>query len=198
MHAGEIEVARVGAGLVAGDFAEAGQAQAARPAGEVFQADAPAQDRALGVRRGLHGRAHVVKRVGDDEPIEADLFDPVFAGAARGLVADRPRRLALFAQIEEMPARLQRIERTAGEVDGEAAALVGHDVGRAAPVAHEIEADGAVVEGEAVRRSFKRRRSAGEGAGAAAPGFSRARAAMNERRQRHRGAGDAIGDREQP
>ena len=195
MHAGEIEIARIGAGLVAGDFAEADEAQAARPAGEVFEADAPAQNRALGVRRGLHRRAHALKRIGDHEAIEPGLFDAIFARALRRLVADRPWRPAVFAQIEEMPARLQRIERSADEVDREAAALVGHDMSRAASVAHEIETDRAVVECEAARQAAQGRGRAGEGQRRRAGPLARA-GGDDERRHAEGGAGDSVRERD--
>ena len=59
VHAGEIEVTRIGADLMAGDFAEADEPQRARPAGVVLQPDAPVQDRALRDR----GASSIVARM---------------------------------------------------------------------------------------------------------------------------------------
>ena len=119
MHAGEVEVARIGADLMAGDLAEADEPQRARPAGVVLQPDAPAEDRALRIGAEFHRRAQAVDRIADAEAVEADPLDVVVAGAARRRPADRPRRVAVLAEIEEMAALLQRIERAAEEVDRE-------------------------------------------------------------------------------
>ena len=118
MHAGEIEIARVGLRLVPGDLAEAGEPQPPplpRPVGE---ADLPAQHRRLPAIGGnLHPRLDPVHRMDDDEAVEARLLDAVLAGAPRGLEADRPGRFAVLGHIEEVSVRLQRIERAADEVD---------------------------------------------------------------------------------
>ena len=67
-----------------------------------------------------------------------------------------------------MAARLQRIERTAEEIDRAAAALGAQNESRAAAVAPDLDADRAIVEGETIgppreleRRAFEpwRRRS---------------------------------------
>src|SRR6185437_11778583 len=63
MHAGEVEILRISAGLVASDLAEAGEAQPPGPARPVLEPDAPAQDRALGIGGGLHPRFDPVQRV---------------------------------------------------------------------------------------------------------------------------------------
>ena len=86
---------------------------------------------ALGIGRDLHARFDPVQRVDDRETVEAWLLDPIVARAPRWLKADRPGRLVLLAHIEEMAARLKRIERPAKEVDGEAAALRAHNERRA-------------------------------------------------------------------
>ena len=106
MHAGEIEILRVSAGLMAGDLAEAGETQAPMPVRFVFEPDAPAQDRAFGIGRDLHARFDPVQRVDDRETVEAWLLDPIVARAPRRFKADRPGRLVLLAHIEEMAARL--------------------------------------------------------------------------------------------
>ena len=163
MHAGEIEISRVGAGLVAGDLAEAGQPQPPRPAG-FFPSrmrqlrTAPSGSGAISMRA-----SNAVQRVDDRETVEAGLLDPIVAGAPRRLEADRPGRAALLAEIEKMAARLQRVERPAEEVDRDAAALGAHDESRAAAVALNFHPDGAVVEGErlaAVARARAARRQA--------------------------------------
>src|SRR5208337_5037981 len=118
MHAGKIEVPRVGFRFVAGNLAEAGQPQQTGLPGDVRNADSPAQDGGLPlVGADLHARLDAVQRVDDREAIEARLFDPIVAGAPRRLEADRPRLRALLAEVEEMAARLQRVERATEEVD---------------------------------------------------------------------------------
>ena len=112
-----------------------------------------------GIGRDLHARFDPVQRVDDRETVEAWLLDAIVARAPRRFKADRPGRLVLLAHIEEMAARLKRIERPAKKVDCEAAALRAHDESRAPPVALNLEAHRAVVEGIAFRpsREFKRR-----------------------------------------
>src|ERR1700722_13693811 len=106
MHAGEIEIFRVSAGLVPGDLAEAGEAQASMPVRFILEPDAPAQDRTLGIGRNLHARFDPIQRVDDREPVEAWLLDPIVASAPRRFKADRPGRHVLLAHIKEMAARL--------------------------------------------------------------------------------------------
>ncbi len=98
----------------------------------------------------------------DGEAVEARLLDPVLAGAAGGLEADRPGRVAVFRHIEEVSARLQRVERPAYEVDAAAAALRAHDEGRAAAVAEELDPDRAVGEDIGSRIAGELGRRAGE------------------------------------
>src|ERR1700760_2749221 len=106
MHAREVEILRISAGLVAGDLAETGEPEPPRPARFVFEPNAPAQDRALGIRRDLHARFDPVQRMHDRETGEAGFLDAVVTRAPRRLEADRPGRLAVLAHIEEMPPRL--------------------------------------------------------------------------------------------
>ena len=56
VHAGEIEIAGVGAGFMRGDFREAGQTRAPGAAGLVGKANAPGQHRAMRVGGDLHRR----------------------------------------------------------------------------------------------------------------------------------------------
>ena len=168
VHAGEVEIARIGADLMAGNFAEADEPQRARPTGAVLQLDAPAQDRALRIGAELHRRTHAVDRIADAEAVEADPFDLIIAGAPRRRPADRPRRIAVLAQIEEVAALLQRVERPAEKVDRKAAALVAGDISGAAAVAHQFDADRAVLAGKGLRPTDQRRRRArGGGSGMA-------------------------------
>src|SRR5271170_4790817 len=197
MHAGEIEIFRVSPGLGGGDFAEAGQAQPSRPARSIFQTDSPAQDRAARIGGDFHPRFDPVQRIDDREAIEARLLDPIVASAPRRLEADRPWRLAVFAQVKKMAARLQRIEWAAEKIDRAAAALGAHDEGRAAAVALNLNPDRAVVEDEAIGAPPKLERRAFE------PGRPRSgsRAFLHCRRYARRGyRGDrrAIGEAERP
>src|SRR5580700_4493962 len=106
MHAGEIEIFRVSAGLMGGDLAEAGEAQASMPVRFILEPDAPAQDGALRVGRDLHARFDPVQHVDDRETVETWLLDPIVASAPRRFKADRPGRLILLAHIKEMAPRL--------------------------------------------------------------------------------------------
>src|SRR5580704_9574303 len=161
MHAGEIEIFRVSAGLMGGDLAEAGEAQASMPVRFILEPDAPAQDGAFRIGRDLHARFDPVQRVDDRETVEACLLDAIIAGAPRRFKADRPGRLVLLAHIKEMAARLKRIERPAKEVDGEAAALRAHNKSCAPAVALNLQPHRAIVERIAFRppREFERRAS---------------------------------------
>ena len=71
MHAGEIEILGVSAGLMGRDLAEARETQPTMPVRFVLKPNAPAQDRALGIGRDLHARFHPVHRVDDRETVEA-------------------------------------------------------------------------------------------------------------------------------
>ena len=196
MHAGEIEILCISPSLGLRDFAEAGQAQPPRPGGSVLEPDAPTQDRAAPrIGRDLHPRLDPVQRIDDGKTIEARLLDPIVAGAPRRFEADRPRRLAILAHVEEMAARLQRIERAAIEIDRAAAALGPHDEGRAAAVALNLDPDGAVVEDEAIGAPPKLERRAFE------PGRRRSQfgALLHHRRHARRGHGGnrhAVGEAE--
>src|ERR1700722_12640260 len=106
MHAGEIEISRVSASLMAGDLTETGEAQPPRLARFVFKPNAPAQNRALGIGRDLHARLDSVQGIDDRETVETGFLDAVVARAARGFEADRPGRLAFLVHVEEMTARL--------------------------------------------------------------------------------------------
>src|SRR6478609_3668981 len=113
MHAGEVEILGVGAGLMTRDFAEARETQSPMPIRCVLEPDAPTQDCALGIERNLHTRFDPVQRVDNRKTIEARLLDPIVARAPRWFKADRPGRLVLLAHVEEMAARLKWIERPA-------------------------------------------------------------------------------------
>ena len=187
MHAGEVEIARVGLRLVPGDLAEAGEPQAPALPRTVGEADLPAQHRRLSaIGRNLHPRLDPVQRMDDDQTVEARLLDAVFAGAPRRLEADRPRLFAVLGHVEEVSGRLQRIERTADEVDASAAALRAHDEGRAPAVAKDLDADRAVGKHVGSRIAAKLGRRAGEPGGgapgsAALAGDDRARRRSGER-----------------
>src|SRR6202012_3847271 len=71
MHAGEIEVFRVGAGLVAGDLTETGEPKPSRLTRFVLKPDAPTKNRALGIGRDLHARFDAVQRMHDRKAVEA-------------------------------------------------------------------------------------------------------------------------------
>src|SRR5271166_3400259 len=119
----------------------------ARAPRDVGQPNLPAQNCGLLlVGRRLHPRLDAVQRMDDRETIEARLFDSIVSGPSRRLEADRPRRFPLFADIEEMAARLQRIERAADEIDRAASALLPQHGRSAAAITHDFEADSAVVE----------------------------------------------------
>src|ERR1700722_2704763 len=126
MHAGEVEILCVSAGLMGGDLAEAGEAQASMPVRFILEPNAPAQDGALRIGRDLHARFDPIQHVDDRETVEAWLLDPIVAGTPRRFKTDRPGRIILLAHIKEMAARLKRIERPAKEVDGEAATPRAH------------------------------------------------------------------------
>ena len=137
------------------------------------------------VGRDLHPRLDAVQRVDDRQPIEARLFDPIVAGAAGRLEADRPGRFALLADIEEVAARLQRIERPADEIDRAAAPLGAHDEGRAPAVAQDFKPDRAVVEDVSVgparefgRRALRARERASRPSGGPWPRMATEAAAM--------------------
>src|ERR1700676_3096197 len=103
MHPRKIEITCVGRGLCGGDLAEARQAQPPGTARRVCKPYPPAENGDfLLVGRDFHPRLDAVQRVDDGEAIEAGFFDPIDARAPGRLEADRPRLLALFAQIEEM------------------------------------------------------------------------------------------------
>src|SRR5277367_150505 len=151
VHAGEVEIAGIGARIDAGNFAKTGQAEPAPLAGEIGETDAPTQDGAFRVRRDFHRRANAVEYVGYLDAVEAGLGDGIFACATGRLIADRPGGSAVFAQIEKRAARLLRIDRPADEIDRTAAAFVAQHHRRAAPVAPDFDADSAVVERQPLR-----------------------------------------------
>ena len=177
MHAGEIEIARIGAGFVRPRSRRSSSgADVARPAGHVAQPDAPAQDRGC-LRSGpISIRASTPFSVWTiASRLKRRLFDPIVARAPRRLEADRPGRLAILAEIEEMAARLQRIERAADEVDRDAAALGAHRRRpRRARRAGSSSADRAVVEDVSLAAAARVRAGAPASQGPAPRSFARA------------------------
>ena len=69
---------------------------------------------------------------------------------------------AFFADVEELAARLHRIERAAREVDRETVARGAQHKSRAAPIAQDLDADGPVVERIAARQIVQGRGRASE------------------------------------
>src|SRR5271170_8488365 len=160
MHAGEIEIARIGARFMGRDLGEAGQAQAPGAAGLVLKTQAPGDDGAALVGSRLEICADAADFRDVDHFVSPALLEAVSPGPPGRLVADRPRWRSLLAKVEKDAARLQGIERTARQIDGGAATFFAGHEGGAATIAHCVKADRAVAQRNARRKIAKHRRRA--------------------------------------